>query len=132
MKKLPDTITNESRSKVINNLYAKFRVDKLHVISIEDKDNNMKIDSIENSCYKYNKILYQTGETVTVSDYDLDLDTVCTTGIHYFKSREAAWYWDKEIITGRNVAWYDNGQIEKECNFLNDIYLNNVKQSSNS
>ena len=42
MKKLPDTITNESRRNVVDPLYAKFRADKLMVVSIEHKDTGEK------------------------------------------------------------------------------------------
>jgi hypothetical protein len=119
LQKLHDTITNESRSDVSDSRYAKFRANKLKVIRIEDKDSGKQIDSVENSCYQQSKILYQINKTVVVPDYNLDLDVICTTGVHYFKDREVAWQWQKEIVTGKKTNWYANGQKMKEGTYIN-------------
>ena len=51
LQKLPDTITNESRSVADPNC-AKFRADKLSVVDIIHKFDQTTTDSICNSVYK--------------------------------------------------------------------------------
>jgi hypothetical protein len=95
--KLADTKTNESRSKITNPLYAKYRANKLKVIAIVHKfDPTKLITEVENSSYERNKVIYKVGKILEISDYDDDLENVCSTGIHYFKTVEPAFYYDLE------------------------------------
>jgi antitoxin component YwqK of YwqJK toxin-antitoxin module len=115
-QKLSDTKTNESRSYVKNPMYAKFRANKLLVVDIVHKFTNESIDRIENSTYCKKKITYEKGKNVEISDFDEDLDEVCAPGIHYFKCREVAFYYELEQVeNGLYKQWYDNGQRNKEC-----------------
>ena len=117
MKKLPDTQTNESRKDVVNTRCAKFRANKLLVVDIQHKHTGEKIDRIQNTSYQGRTIWYIKSEVITVSDYDQDLDRVCTTGIHYFLSRERAFYWDLKVQNGPYRNWHENGQKKEECTY---------------
>ncbi len=120
MKKLPDTRTNEIRSDVFDSKHAKFRADKLFVCSIEHEKTCEKVDEIENTFYKDKKVCYIVSQKVSVEDYNPDLNNVCAAGIHYFLSRESAFYWDIEYVQdGPYYKWYDNGQKMTECTFKN-------------
>jgi antitoxin component YwqK of YwqJK toxin-antitoxin module len=119
LEKLPDTETNESRSKVKDSRYAKFRADKLKVIDIVHKfDSAKKISEIKNSVYATKTITYSKGKIITVDNFDKNLNTVCAPGIHYFKSRETAHFY--ELGSPNNEmykVWYDNGQLYVECTY---------------
>ena len=99
MKKLPDTICNESRKGIVDPLHAKFRADKLLVVSIEHKLTGNKINRIQNTTY-HNQIWYEVSKEVSVTDYNQDLDEVCAPGIHYFLSRDAAFYYNDMVRDG--------------------------------
>ena len=121
MKKLPDTVTNESRKGVSDPLHAKFRADKLLVVRIEHKTTGKRIDKIQNTSYKYNQIWYEVLKEVSVPDYDPDHNQVCASGIHYFLSRDAAFYWNIDQTNdndGIYRSWFDNGQYGVECTYI--------------
>ncbi len=121
MKKLPDTRTNETRTGVIDRKHAKFRADKLFVVSIEHETTGEKIDEIENTFYE-EKVCYIVSQEVSVEDYDPDLNRVCTTGIHYFLSRESAFYWNiAKVKDGQYYKWYENGQKNEECTYRDGV-----------
>jgi Family of unknown function (DUF5758) len=110
MEKLPDTITNEGR-KVTDKRHAWFRADKLRVTDITNKFDGTKKDSVENTIYKKKSIIYKVGEIVGVDDFDTDMDKIDTTGIHYFCSREVAFFFEQPYTTRNNFSsWYDDGQ----------------------
>ena len=115
MKKLSDTICNESRKGIIDQLHAKFRTDKLLVISIEHKETKETLDKVQNTSYLDKKIWYKVSKEVSVTDYDRDVEVIYGKGIHYFLSRETAFYWDNfNIKDGIFKSWYDNGQNTTE------------------
>ena len=122
MKKLPDTITNESRKGIVDPLHAKFRADKLLVVSIEHKETGERIDRIQNTSYKGNQIWYEVLKEASVIDYDPDPDQVCAPGIHYFLSRDAAFYWENPVEDGFYRSWYENGQKREECTYVNGMW----------
>ena len=125
LKKLSDTITNESRSNVIDIQHAKYRGNKFLVIDIVNKFNiNNHIDKITNSFYNLNIVNYKVNEIVVSDLFDNSLDSVCSNGIHYFKSIETAFHYEinKDYVkSGTYTEWYDNGQIKTKCNFVNNI-----------
>ena len=118
MKKLPDTVTNESRKDVVDPLHAKFRADKLLVVNIEHKITGKMIDRIQNTSYQNKHVWYEVSKEVSAPDYYQDLDEVCAPGIHYFLSRDAAYYWIFRIKDGLMRSWHDNGQIAEECTYV--------------
>src|SRR5437016_3705304 len=120
LQKLDDTITNEGRNDVSDPLYAKFRANKLRVVSICHKLNQEQcIDSITNSSYTGKTVTYTRGQVVEVDDFDNDLDHVCTTGIHYFKSVQAALMWEiPDNYTGVHRVWFNNGIKQADTEYL--------------
>jgi hypothetical protein len=120
MKKLPDTITNEERHNVIDPRYAKFRADKLDVCIIFSVADPLKTQkSIMNT--RGNKtLLYTINEIVKPDCFDNEPDIVCTTGIHYFKSICAAYYFRQMsfLWTGNWITWYENGQMKAKGDYL--------------
>lgn len=67
----------------------KCRASKAVVLSIENKDGSKyEHDSV---CSNYDsKFTYKIGETIEVSDYDANRWNECSTGIHFFMSKEMA------------------------------------------
>ena len=117
MKKLADTICNESRKGIVDPLHAKFRADKLLVISIQHKFSGKIIDRIQNTSY-HKQIWYVVSEVVSVLDYCLNLEEVCAQGIHYYLSKDPAFYWGNRQLHGLKIFWHDNGQKYEECNYV--------------
>lgn len=123
LRKLPDTMTNENRNNVVYSRFAQFRANKLEVYLIVAKDNpNITTDKVYNSTYK-KKICYEVGKTITIEDYDTNIDKICSPGIHYFKSIECAYYFDilnLSKFSGLFFSWYPNG-VKKHEYFYNEI-----------
>jgi antitoxin component YwqK of YwqJK toxin-antitoxin module len=116
LRKLKDTITNENRWDIVNIKFAKFRANKLEVVLIINKnDPTIITKQISNSNYK-SKITYKVGEIVIINDYDMNLSNVCSTGIHYFKTIECAYYFDNEKkCIGNYKKWFNDGTLCKQC-----------------
>ena len=123
LEKLEDTLTNESRSNIIDRRYAKFRANKLLVKKIVDVTTLEELDKVYNFLLgsKFNgKMKYTVGQIVSVDDYDTDLEIVCSTGIHYFLTLERAYrhLCKKSINNGIYVYWFPNGQKFAECSIV--------------
>jgi hypothetical protein len=137
MKKFPETVTNETRSGVKNRSYGKFRANLLFVVQIVNKiDSNKTIDSIQNTFYD-EKITYVVDQEIFVENFDMDLDTVCSTGIHFFNTYAAAFFFEFDLIknySGQFYSWCDNGNVTCKGNYLNGkksglwIYYNDYGQ----
>jgi antitoxin component YwqK of YwqJK toxin-antitoxin module len=120
LKKLEDTKSNESRCDITNPLYVKYRANKLLVVDIIHKITGQTVDKITNSVYIKNTIKYEKGLIVQVSNFDENLNNICTSGIHYFKTPEMAYYYEfSKITNGVFKTWYDNGQLETEYMYKN-------------
>jgi antitoxin component YwqK of YwqJK toxin-antitoxin module len=109
--------TNEKRSGIVDPLHAKFRTDKALVIDIENFETKekMKEDYSNRDLY----FIYRVGEEVKVVNYNEDIHEVCTTGIHYFKTKEAAESWMGHDLDGLHRNWHENGQLWIETNYQN-------------
>jgi antitoxin component YwqK of YwqJK toxin-antitoxin module len=122
LQKEKDTITNEDRSVADSN-YAKYRANKMKVICIFLKSDPMEqLQFVKNTVHKDHIIVYETGEIVTADSYDQCIDNVCSQGIHYFKSLEAAYYYlleNNDRYTGKMYWWYDNGAKLQEAHYIN-------------
>lgn len=123
LQKLSDTKTNEDRPK--NNVvsqYARYRADKLLVVSIKHKFTEEEINEIENTMYEIEKIKYIKGDVMCVKDYDSN-DKICGKGIHYYKNKECAYYIEikpeENNYTGDFKSWYANGMKEIETTYTN-------------
>uniref|UniRef100_A0A6C0ECH9 Uncharacterized protein n=1 Tax=viral metagenome TaxID=1070528 RepID=A0A6C0ECH9_9ZZZZ len=122
LKKLKDTITNESRKGIYNPLFAKFRADKLKVIKIVDIVTLESLKCVNN--YIYDKsIEYKLNKIVEEPDFDKNLDRICAKGIHYFKTLDPAYYFsfcplvDNNKYTGSIIKYDDNGLKKRETNW---------------
>ena len=103
LRLLPDSLTNEDRTDVLDHRFAKFRtnmamVEDIRRINSEDQWNQFKpLDELEQldeaSSLHRKSFKYIRGEKVSESSYNPDSEIVCTQGIHYFKTVEAALSW---------------------------------------
>ena len=66
----------------------KCRCSKAKVLSITDFDNTENFDMVASSFDK--KFIYKVGEIVEVRDFDRDRWNECSTGIHFFITRQEA------------------------------------------
>jgi antitoxin component YwqK of YwqJK toxin-antitoxin module len=125
MKKIFDTITNESRDGVINTRYAKFRANKLQVVTIisyhNPKRRSKKI--IHKPDCMFPSTVYIKGHIVEPDKYDYDLNIICSNGIHYFNSIEAAYYYELMSYDYSGVwkTYRDNGEIFSYCTYKKGI-----------
>ncbi len=121
---LPDSITNEGRNGIIDSNCAKFRTNKAKIISILNYFTESDMDD-DCSVY-YPNFIYTIGNVIT-SEFDTVLDHICSTGIHYFKTREAAISWCRDyqdtinqslnLMDEKIRGYYDNGQKKYEENY---------------
>lgn len=113
------TRTNLNR-KVVNKDYAKYRCDKAYVVKISNKITGNETDCIasdNNSVFQYKE-----GETVSERSYDDDIEIVCTKGIHFYLTKEAAYFHNftsDETYTGVYKNWNDDGQLVLQINYTN-------------
>ena len=113
---LDDTKTNEKRDEVVNDKYAKFRCNKVKVLNIKNVKTGKNIE-MDGSIYNP-LFCYQVGEIVTTS-FNTNINLVCATGIHYFKTKEAAVSWfyretGNTLPDGKWTVWRENGNKSSE------------------
>lgn len=119
MKLLPDSITNESRKGIIDHSFAKFRTNKVEILSIVNPltGSSMDSDSISNV-----DIIYKIGEIVETSYNPLIEDDYYKQGISYTKTHEVAlsWFYQNNPKTdGVYRGWENNGKIKYILNYKN-------------
>ena len=109
---------NMDRENVVCKETAKFRCDKVRVISIVDKITG-KEKSMVHSDYDKN-IIYEKNSIVCV-EYDKYSKRICTKGIHFFLSYEPAFFYNLKLskYTGLYKQFYDNGQLYEEGIYIN-------------
>jgi antitoxin component YwqK of YwqJK toxin-antitoxin module len=132
LKKLSDTKDNESREGIKDINYAKFRADKLEVVEIIDmKDYSNSCNSISNFNWT-NGLKYIKNKIVIPDSFDNNLNRICSNGIHYFKTIDAAFYYRSSPVRFSGV-WkefdgngslyaivkYSNGLKKEEYEFSN-------------
>lgn len=83
---------NEMRKDVKNKYFAKMRANYLFVVAIIHCQTLTYIQSIMHQFNEYPSLVYRVNQCVIPDNYDADIDCVCTFGIHYFLSLEAAYY----------------------------------------
>ncbi len=114
---LSDSITNEQRDGVVDSNFAKFRTNKVKVISIINPETDEQLDK-DCSVYDHN-FVYKDGQIIKTI-FERNINMICGGGIHYFKTYEGAlsWYYRDHIKTnGKCNRYYDNGQKELEYNY---------------
>ena len=120
LKPLIDTINNELKEDIADPLHAKFRCDKIHVISIINVKTNEEMNQ-DKSIYD-ESFIYKTGEIVSCNNFDNNINIVCGKGIHYFKTEEAAlsWFYQNTSYSfqnGKMTCWHDNGNKKYEVSY---------------
>ncbi len=113
---------NENRDNVVDSCkkYAKFRASKAFVEEIFNLNGGVSNISEVRSNYD-SDFVYEKGKVVEVKDYDICETEVCSTGIHYFLSFEAAKFYGEMPYnyTGEWKEFYENGQLECQGEFKN-------------
>jgi Family of unknown function (DUF5758) len=120
--------TNEKRDRVYDASRAKFRAKSAYVVDIEDLQTKEAMKSDHSRADP--SFIYRVGEEIKVDNYNEDINEVCTTGIHYFKTKEVAEDWwirgSRCHKEGLYREWHDNGRLELEFNCkdgeLNGLY----------
>jgi antitoxin component YwqK of YwqJK toxin-antitoxin module len=116
-----DAITNVARTSVVVKETAKYRTNKAKVLKIEDKDGKEYTEA-RTGFYDLESLTYRLNELVEVSDYDMNLEKVCSRGIHFFLSKRLAEQYERDSIrNGLFQRWHENGQIQEECTFVNGL-----------
>ena len=120
--------TNENRNDIANPQYAKYRTSKVRVLKIfhmncevnNETQVNDETQIIEqmNSLYDIN-FIYVVGKEMHVSNYNENVNEVCSKGIHYFKTPYQAKMWDffpitQHNYTGKWTMWWENGNKRQE------------------
>jgi hypothetical protein len=121
MKKLPDTITNELRKDVKNANNAKFRANKLNVLKIINVFDGTTTQSILNQ-FNNSSVIYIVDKDVFPNRYDKNPNNICSCGIHYFKTIDAAFYYQKNVQPNFSGVWKvfcDSGDVSKEKYYVN-------------
>jgi hypothetical protein len=96
----------------VDSNYAKFRCDKARVVDIVNFYNGITLDR-DTSFHRPN-FVYRKGDIVSTY-YDPQINEVCSSRIHYFKTQDAAISWwyrqkDKHPKNGVLTWWYDSGE----------------------
>lgn len=125
MRKLSDTITNQSRLEPDHpsRQFISYRANKLMVVNIINKFNpNETINEISNTFYKGHTIKYIKGNVVVPDLFDSNINNVCSNGIHFYEKIECAFYLELEKVeNGKLTEWYEDGQIKEEGEYLNGM-----------
>ena len=128
-----DALTNIERKNVSVKEYAKHRCNKAKVLKIEDEDGK-EYEEAETQYYDKSKLTYKLNETVSVHQFDMKLENVCSTGIHFFLTKRVAELYHIKankknndslyttynlptIKNGLYTEWYENGNkyLEYTC-----------------
>lgn len=123
LKKVIDTVTNEKRKGVINNMYAMFRGNIFFVEYIVNKFQKKELETIESSSqYGGIRLNYNLSSIISEPKYDNEVNNICTTGIHYFKSLEAAFYQGivPSFFRGTYYSWTIHGSPAYKCSYANN------------
>ena len=108
MQYTENTVTNESTyiKDVINPNYAEFSGSEFLVVDIEHMYTKESIKSIENTIYTYTTITYKSGKVIRANNFYTFLDSICSTGIHYFRSYDAAYWYDFKVSENWGLFLY--------------------------
>jgi antitoxin component YwqK of YwqJK toxin-antitoxin module len=113
-----DAITNVDRTSVVVKDTAKYRTNKAKVVKIEDKDGKEYTEATT-GFYVGKSLTYKLNDLVEVPEYDMNLEEVCSTGIHFFLTKRVAELYSRDSIeNGLYQSWHDNGEKFEECTFV--------------
>jgi antitoxin component YwqK of YwqJK toxin-antitoxin module len=109
--------TNTDRTNVNNKLTAKYRTSKVKVLQIENDKGELFTEAVSSIHKK--QIIYKVNEEIICIDYDEIVDNICSTGIHFFLTKRVAeLYGLSKIENGIYECWYENGQLENSCTYV--------------
>ena len=109
---------NENRSDIVDPINAEHRCSKVRVLSIKDHDGK---PYDEGNSLNDKQFIYKVGEIIE-TEYDKNIDKVCSSGIHYFLSYKRAKEYDMTVpknFTGYWFDYYDNGLLKYKRQFEN-------------
>ncbi len=111
---------NELRSNIANRKFAKFRCNGLLTVAIYDLESKIFISCLDH-CYEVpyrcisHDVSYTVGLLTTPHEYNEDKEIICSSGIHYYLSLEAALNYVNGIVqfelTDSLVCYGSNGEI---------------------
>lgn len=113
-----DAVTNMGRKDIVNKQTAKHRTNKAIVRQITDAlGNKYEVAySINNK-----KLTYKLGEVIEEPEFNMDMEEVCASGIHFFLEKECAeLYYTYSLKDDIWKSWYDNGQLYRETRYNNE------------
>jgi antitoxin component YwqK of YwqJK toxin-antitoxin module len=114
-----DAITNVKRTNIVHAETAKYRTNKAKVIKIEDSDGKTYEEAVSFQYYN-GTLTYNLKQGIRCPDFDMNLEKVCSNGIHFFLTKSLAeTYGLKTIENGVLTAWHDNGTKYEETPFVN-------------
>lgn len=111
---------NEDRSDVFDPETAKMRSSEVKVLEIYKKE-NCKVKRYPTAVSIYDPdFTYTLNETIKIKNYDTRKYVVCSPGIHYFLTEEAALcYGQIDPLNGKSIRYHDNGKVSSECYIIN-------------
>ena len=113
-------VANNLNRIVIDKNHAKYRCKQACVVKIYNKFTNEEINYVKSD---YNpSVIYKKGKYITIAEYDNDINKICTHGIHFYLTKEAAYFHnidEKMILDGEYKIWFDNGLLCKRYNYVN-------------
>ena len=112
---------NEKRTDIRDPVHAKYRCSKAKVLDIFHYKTNEKKESI-GGIYN-NNFIYKLNEIVETK-FNPNLESVCSEGIHYFKTLKQANFWrfNLDNYIGEFMEWYENGSPYYKCYINNGRY----------
>jgi hypothetical protein len=125
------TRNNMNRKGIDNADFAQYRCEKAKVLEIEDKDDpSIKYDYIYSDYIPLFK--YEVGKEVIAEKYDEDGSKHSTTGIHFYKTKEAAWHHNKlnfipmDCKNTFNEKVYFPWSADGSCRFKTNLKLGGI------
>jgi hypothetical protein len=124
-----NTINNETRKNIINKDYANYRaseqktIDIININDFNDKPefiNNSYFDAVNNVPFT---VQYRIGSITKAENFNHDIASVFTGGIHYYKKPERALF-NRNVpkdYTGGWIYWCSDGQKAFEGRLINGL-----------
>jgi hypothetical protein len=114
--KNPETKTNETRT-VRDPRFAKYRANIVYVTCIVDMKKMETVSSVYN---RYRDVTYEVDHWLSADAFHPDPNVICTNGIHYFTTLEAAFF----FVNLDGAIW----RQQKELQFDDQGLLTSVRE----
>ena len=116
-----DAITNVKRTNIVHAETAKYRTNKAKVIKIEDIDGKTYEEAVSFQYYN-GTLTYNLKQGIRCPDFDMNLEKVCSNGIHFFLSKQMAETYNLgRIENGVGTSWHDNGNEYIQITYVNGL-----------